>query len=78
MFLEIAPMQEAEMILGSNCCYGNSKVTYQIHHINGSAPKFSQQGCTLSVKSLYSGFVEVVYSHDFFIFFLSIASQFCI
>jgi hypothetical protein len=30
MFLEIAPMQEAEMILGSNnCCYGNCKVTYQ-------------------------------------------------
>jgi hypothetical protein len=66
MFLEIAPMQEAEMILGSNnCCYGNSKVTYQIHHINGSAPKFSQQGCTLSVKVFYSGFVEVVYSHLF-------------
>jgi hypothetical protein len=51
MFLEIAPMQEAEMILGSNnCCYGNRKVKNQIHHIYGSAPKFSQQGCTHSVK----------------------------
>jgi hypothetical protein len=60
MFLETAPMQEAEMILGSNnCCYGNSKVTYQIHHINGSAPKFSQQGCTLSVKVFTQGLLKL-------------------